>query len=474
MFLALGFLSAALIGLMTLPALSRRADRLARRRAAAAFPLSLDQVAAERDHLRAELALRERGFERKVEDAASGRAAALDESGRKDAVIAGLNREIESRNHEIAGLGQDLSQVTAERDVTASRLASEEASHLATQQERAQAQAEIGRVTALLHERNEEIGMLGRLREGLEQDLAGSRAEKAGLGDRLETLQSSLKALEADLARLNTALAREQEELAKAHAAKTALEHDLTKLRAEKAALNIRGEGLVSKVNVLTAGLEDLKAELAAEKNTAVKAVAEGKALEQAFMSRGQELDTERRLAAERMDERDTARSQIGELRRKHDLLERALRASEQRALKLLSDHQRELAALSEKLRRAEEKSGSALASRKDSDQAFLQLREERSHLKQDLAVLKREMASMDATVKAENAALRREIMRAAEAMLERRREGQEQEGHKRESQEKARSAAPAFMAISDVPKPDIAAAQPGRKAGAMTQGKAG
>ena len=63
MLFALGFLCAALLALAAVPALARRADRLARKRAEAAFPLSLAEIAADleardaRDRSRAEAPL---------------------------------------------------------------------------------------------------------------------------------------------------------------------------------------------------------------------------------------------------------------------------------------------------------------------------------------------------------------------------------------------------------------------------------
>ena len=67
MLVTLGFLCATLLALAAVPALARRAERLARKRAEAAFPLSLAEIAADRDHLRAELALRARTLEHQDE-----------------------------------------------------------------------------------------------------------------------------------------------------------------------------------------------------------------------------------------------------------------------------------------------------------------------------------------------------------------------------------------------------------------------
>src|SRR4029453_10101728 len=69
MFSGLGFLVAALIALLIIPAVNARAERLARRRVEALFPLSITELTAEKDHLRAEFAVLQRRLERKAEEA---------------------------------------------------------------------------------------------------------------------------------------------------------------------------------------------------------------------------------------------------------------------------------------------------------------------------------------------------------------------------------------------------------------------
>ncbi len=92
MLFALGFLSAALLALAAVPALSRRADRLARKRAEAVFPLSLAEIAADRDHLRAELAVRMRSVEQEAERGFAAKAGAMQDIGRRDIVDIGMEQ----------------------------------------------------------------------------------------------------------------------------------------------------------------------------------------------------------------------------------------------------------------------------------------------------------------------------------------------------------------------------------------------
>ena len=66
MIFALGFVAASLIALLIIPAVNARAERLARRRAEALFPMSISELTAEKDHLRAEFAVLQRRIERKA------------------------------------------------------------------------------------------------------------------------------------------------------------------------------------------------------------------------------------------------------------------------------------------------------------------------------------------------------------------------------------------------------------------------
>lgn len=120
---ALGFLVASLAALLMLPVLNRRAARLARRRIDGLFPMSMQEIAAERDALRAEFAVAERRLERKVETARAGRHGDMQTVGAKLLEVAALQRDVEGRDAalsarkveidealtRIAGLDRDLS-----------------------------------------------------------------------------------------------------------------------------------------------------------------------------------------------------------------------------------------------------------------------------------------------------------------------------------------------------------------------------
>jgi hypothetical protein len=93
MIFGLGFLAATLIALVILPAVNARAERLARRRVEAQFPLSISELTAEKDHLRAEFAVLQRRIERKAEEALAEKHKDMEELGRRALRIQALETD---------------------------------------------------------------------------------------------------------------------------------------------------------------------------------------------------------------------------------------------------------------------------------------------------------------------------------------------------------------------------------------------
>jgi chromosome segregation ATPase len=120
MIFALGFLAATLIALLIIPAINARAERLARRRAEALFPLSISELTAEKDHLRAEFAVLQRRIERKAEEALAVKHQSMKELGRQAIRIEALEGTVAERDATVMQLQTDLentqSQLTATED----------------------------------------------------------------------------------------------------------------------------------------------------------------------------------------------------------------------------------------------------------------------------------------------------------------------------------------------------------------------
>ena len=83
MFFGIGFLVASLLGLVLIPLVHNRAVRLTMRRLEAATPLSMAEIQADKDQLRAEFAMSTRRLELSVEQMKARPPASLPSSARR-------------------------------------------------------------------------------------------------------------------------------------------------------------------------------------------------------------------------------------------------------------------------------------------------------------------------------------------------------------------------------------------------------
>src|SRR5580704_2292412 len=90
MYLAIGFLVSMLFGLMIVPLVHNRAVRLTTRRLEAATPLSMAEIQADKDQLRAEFAMSARRLEMSVDQLKNKTTSQLAELGKKNATIFSL------------------------------------------------------------------------------------------------------------------------------------------------------------------------------------------------------------------------------------------------------------------------------------------------------------------------------------------------------------------------------------------------
>lgn len=104
MYLAIGFLVSMLFGLMIMPLVHNRAVRLTTRRLEAATPLSMAEIQADKDQLRAEFAMSARRLEMSVEQLKVKTTSQLAELGKKSDAINRLKIELGEKNATIFSL----------------------------------------------------------------------------------------------------------------------------------------------------------------------------------------------------------------------------------------------------------------------------------------------------------------------------------------------------------------------------------
>lgn len=225
----LGFLVASLLALLAAPLLWRRAQRIMRKRLEAVVPMSLDEVRADRDALRAEQAMAMRRLEvenaevRRIDaehviEIGRGREALkerADTIARLQSRIEALERreeqlteQLRKRERELSAL--DVTSRTAAREVTRQRERAEKiaASLRAVEGEQS---TRVDQIAALRHELGEANGRLveaqaelARLKEPGSIPAASPQTE--ALDDRLAAAQTRVLELEIALNEANAEL----------------------------------------------------------------------------------------------------------------------------------------------------------------------------------------------------------------------------------------------------------------------------
>ncbi|TIX18611.1 MAG: hypothetical protein E5V41_05265, partial [Mesorhizobium sp.] len=104
LFFALGFLCAAFLALLIAPAIWRRAVALTRRRVEASMPLTLAEIQANKDQVRAEFAMSTRRLEMSVKTLQEKAAEQLVEIGRGHEALKGLAVERKDKNQALSDL----------------------------------------------------------------------------------------------------------------------------------------------------------------------------------------------------------------------------------------------------------------------------------------------------------------------------------------------------------------------------------
>jgi len=108
MYFGIGFLCAALFGLLVIPLVHRRAVRLTMRRLEGAVPLSVEEIQADKDQLRADFAMSTRRLEMNVEQLQHKSTNQLAELGRKADAINLLKSERDGQKVEISALKSQI------------------------------------------------------------------------------------------------------------------------------------------------------------------------------------------------------------------------------------------------------------------------------------------------------------------------------------------------------------------------------
>jgi chromosome segregation ATPase len=347
MYVGVGFLAASLLALLTMPLIHARAVRLTIRRLEAATPLSMAEIQADKDQLRAEFAMSTRRLEISVEQLKSKTTSQLAELGKKTDAINRLKRELGEQSATMFALEARDKALKEQLHATEDELAAKTNALYAAERALADKQAQLSKLTSELSGRGVVSG--------------NQQVEIISLRTQVETLKSQITELEREVREAEKRLAQEQRDAAAAAAELAAERGEIVRLGERIAQLERQLAAQVAEAENLGERLAHLEARLAEEGER----VAE----------RERECDRLRQdLAAARHVETDL-RQDLATIDRRHSTATDALTA--------------EKALLESQLDRA---------------------REERAKLQQELATMTRNAEAAWAAERVENAVLRERI----------------------------------------------------------------
>jgi chromosome segregation ATPase len=347
MYFAAGFLIASLLGLVLIPLVHGRAVRLTMKRIEAARPLSVAEIQADKDQLRADFAITTRRLELAVEQLKAKTTNQMAELGKKSDAVGRMKAELTDKIAAIAALEE------RERAVKDQLRRTEEEANRALERlreadaERAEQAAQLAQLSAALDQRNVAAD--------------SQRIEIVALNTQMQTLHDRVAESERDL--------RESER-------RRSAEHEQGQ-RLMQALQDERGA-----VAELSARVVEIESRLAAE--TAEAGAISRRARELEFGLAEQE-----RLLAQRERDYEQLAVQLANARNLEADLRAELSAQEGRHDAAMQSQRSERMRLQEEVERAAE---------------------ERGRLQREVAALQREGASQFAVERRENALLRERI----------------------------------------------------------------
>lgn len=223
MYLAIGFLLSILCGLAIMPLVHNRAVRLTTRRLEAATPLSMAEIQADKDQLRAEFAMSARRLEMSVDQLKNKTTSQLAELGKKSDAINRMKIELGEKNATIFALE------AREKAVKEQLRATEEEFNAKTEALRAAGialadkQAELAKINSELSDRS-------MMAESRQVELLAVRAQIEELKNRVGDAEKEFAATQARLAQERTESETASRELADARGRVENLSQRVTEL----------------------------------------------------------------------------------------------------------------------------------------------------------------------------------------------------------------------------------------------------
>ncbi|MDQ2081058.1 hypothetical protein RA307_12775 [Xanthobacteraceae bacterium Astr-EGSB] len=347
MFFGIGFLIASLLGLIVVPLVHNRAVRLTTRRLEAATPMSMTEIQAEKDQLRAEFAMSTRRLEMSVEQLKARSTSQLGELGKKSEAINRLKVELGDKAATIFAIEAREKALRDQIRATEQEYAVKAQALEETSRKLADKESQLAKLTTELDE-------FTVLSDAQRVEIVALKTQTEALRDQINKFEKDLKATEDRLTRERTA--------------------------AEAAGKELNDER--TKVENLGKRVDQLERQLVAQ-------------------------TTEAELLGRRVHELETRLSEQGRLLVEREYDATQLKSEIERRKKTEDDLRTELAAV--EIRRSS--AAEMLKSEKARLEGEMdQVRDTRDRLQREIAAMKREAESSWAAERVENALLRERI----------------------------------------------------------------
>ncbi|WGS19543.1 MULTISPECIES: hypothetical protein [unclassified Bradyrhizobium] len=193
MYGAIGFLISMLCGLMIVPLVHNRAVRLTTRRMEAATPLSMAEIQADKDQLRAEFAMSARRLEISVDQLKSKTTSQLAELGKKTDAINRMKIELGEKNAAIFALEAREKAMKEQLHATEQEFTAKTERLRTAEQALTDKQTELGKIKAALSDRS-------MTADSRQVELVTARTQVEELRDRISDAEKEFAATQARLA----------------------------------------------------------------------------------------------------------------------------------------------------------------------------------------------------------------------------------------------------------------------------------
>jgi len=248
MYLAIGFLVSMLFGLMIVPLVHNRAVRLTTRRLEAATPLSMAEIQADKDQLRAEFAMSARRLEMSVDQLKNRTTSQLAELGKKSDAINRMKLELGEKNATIFALEAREKAIKEQLRATEEEFGTKTVSVRSAEQALADKQNDLAKLSAQLSDRS-------MMAESRQVELVAMRAQVDALKSRVGDAEKEFSATQGRLEQERSEAEKASRELTEARSRVENLSQRVTDLDRQLIVQVKEAEMLGNRVNDLESRL---------------------------------------------------------------------------------------------------------------------------------------------------------------------------------------------------------------------------